>query len=106
VTSSYLWVEAGLQGHVPTHHHFSSFLMFPPVSFSLSLSPPSSSHIFLRTCPKILKTRLTNQKARTVMAFGNTTETSSGYAQDKLNLTKVGYYVPYMTADVLIIHSL
>jgi hypothetical protein len=35
------------------------------------------------------------------MAFGNGTETSSGYAQDKLNLTKVGYYVFYMTADVL-----
>jgi hypothetical protein len=71
----------------------------------LSFPPPSTSHIFLRTRPKILKTCSTNQKARSIMAFGYSTETSSVYAQDKLNLTKAGYYVFYVTADALMMHS-
>jgi hypothetical protein len=69
VTSSYLWVETGLHGHVPTLRHF--FIFSPLAScFFLSFSPPSSSYIFLKTCLKSLKTCLTNQKARTIMAFG------------------------------------
>jgi hypothetical protein len=65
VTSSYLWVETSLMDMLQSSATSSSFLIFPLVSFS----PPSSSYIFLRTRPKILKTRLTNQKVRIVMAF-------------------------------------
>jgi hypothetical protein len=65
VTSSYLWVETGLMDMLQPSATSSSFLIFPLVSFS----PPSSSYVFLRTCPKILKTRFTNQKVRALMAF-------------------------------------
>jgi hypothetical protein len=105
VTSSYLWVDTGLVDMLRPSATSSSFL----ISLLVSFSPPSSPYTFLGTRPKILKTRLTNQKVRIVMAFEtgqDYTETSSGYAQDKPNLTEGGILCVLYDSTVLIILSL